>query len=172
MSDLTTKDALLERAVKALKEIDAVLGDDGAFLTKIIQLLEETSDLPDGTVFSADTVLSKMIANMNTADGMEFSLTDNSSWYIKFGEKFGGLTVQGGSWQLNNSGSWQAPAYPIEFAHKAIHLQLTVQDPRSDVVAHGKVKATGSIAGYADVYAYSTNSSVTSINVGFLTIGY
>lgn len=59
--------------------------------------LASTNDVPSGVTFGSTTLLSKMIANMNTQDGVQYNLSNANSWYICLGAKYGGLIIQGGT---------------------------------------------------------------------------
>ena len=59
--------------------------------------LASTNDVPSGVTFGSTTLLSKMIANMNTQDGVQYNLSNANAWYICLGAKYGGLIIQGGT---------------------------------------------------------------------------
>lgn len=69
------------------------------FLDKVFAKLQTTGALPTGASFPAASVLSKMIANMNTEDGVRYNFSNANAWYICLGAKYGGLIIQGGASQ-------------------------------------------------------------------------
>ena len=64
--------------------------------------LASTNDVPSGVTFGPTTLLSKMISNMNTQDGVQYNLSNANSWYICLGAKYGGLIIQGGYHRYTN----------------------------------------------------------------------
>lgn len=69
--------------------------------------LASTNDIPSGVTFGSTTLLSKMIANMNTEDGVRYNFNNSNAWYICLGAKYGGLIIQGGIGTVpaNNTGA-------------------------------------------------------------------
>lgn len=80
--------------------VDTIVSD-GDMVDETIKALASSSDVPTGTAFSAATLLSKMIANMNTEDGVRYNFSNPNAWYICFGAKYGGLIIQGGYLLIN-----------------------------------------------------------------------
>lgn len=74
--------------------------------------LASTADVPSGVTFGSTTLLSKMIANMNTQDGVQYNLSNANSWYICLGAKYGGLIIQGGRYLLTTV-NWTTLPLPI-----------------------------------------------------------
>ena len=66
--------------------------------------LASTNDVPSGVTFDSTTLLSKMIANMNTQDGVQYNLSNANAWYICLGAKYGGLIIQGGYLTTDSTG--------------------------------------------------------------------
>ena len=78
--------------------------------------LASTNDAPSGVMFGSTTLLSKMIANMNTQDGVQYNLSNANSWYICLGAKYGGLIIQGGAYLSTQSGgAWTTITFPVAF---------------------------------------------------------
>ncbi len=69
---------------------------EAKFVDDLLTALQTTGSLPSGTAFGATTLLSKMISQMNSDDGVQYNLTNSSAWYVKLGAKYGGLIIQGG----------------------------------------------------------------------------
>lgn len=78
--------------------------------------LASTNDVPSGVTFGSNTLLSKMIANMNTQDGVQYNLSNANSWYICLGAKYGGLIIQGGVKTITNGGTGNTTInFPMTF---------------------------------------------------------
>lgn len=75
--------------------VDTVVSD-GTMVAEAIKALASTNDVPSGITFPSTSLLSKMISNMNTQDGVQYNLSNANSWYICLGAKYGGLIIQGG----------------------------------------------------------------------------
>lgn len=88
--------------------------------------LASTNDVPSGVTFGSTTLLSKMIANMNTQDGVQYNLSNANSWYICLGAKYGGLIIQGGK---AFSSDWTNNAItrvlPVEFTNTWYALMVS-----------------------------------------------
>ena len=89
---------------------------DDVFLDKIFAKLQTTGALPAGASFPTASVLSKMIANMNTEDGVRYNFSNANAWYICLGAKFGGLIIQGGAVTVNVLNTWQSFQLPISYS--------------------------------------------------------
>lgn len=81
--------------------------------------LASTNDVPSGVTFGSNTLLSKMIANMNTQDGVQYNLSNANSWYICLGAKYGGLIIQGGYFNYPANGYSIEWSYPISVSRIA-----------------------------------------------------
>ena len=90
-------------AVFTVQTILSLEEKEAAFVDDLIAALLTTGSLPAGAAFSATTLLSKMIANMNTEDGVQYNFTNSNAWYICLGAKYGGLIIQGGNVTLASS---------------------------------------------------------------------
>ena len=86
---------------------------EAAFVDDLIATLQTTGSLPTGTAFSAATLLSKMIANMNTEDGVQYNFSNANAWYICLGAKYGGLIIQGGKISVSQTTTWTDITLPI-----------------------------------------------------------
>ena len=89
----TVTDGTAEFTVQTILSLEE---KEAAFVDDLIAALQTTGSLPSGTAFSAATLLSKMIANMNTEDGVQYNFNNANAWYICLGAKYGGLIIQGG----------------------------------------------------------------------------
>ena len=89
----TVTDGTAEFTVQTILSLEE---KEAAFVDDLIAALQTTGSLPSGTAFSAATLLSKMIANMNTEDGVQYNFSNANAWYICLGAKYGGLIIQGG----------------------------------------------------------------------------
>ena len=92
--------------------VDTVVSD-GTMVAEAIKALASANDVPSGVTFGSTTLLSKMIANMNTQDGVQYNLSNANSWYICLGAKYGGLIIQGGIAFANASG--ETVTFPVAF---------------------------------------------------------
>lgn len=98
--------------------------------------LASTNDVPSGVTFGSTTLLSKMIANMNTQDGVQYNLSNANSWYICLGAKYGGLIIQGGYVivNANQQGTISLPlvysqsGYAVLFGNNFRLLSIGVSD--------------------------------------------
>ena len=92
---------------------------DDVFLDKVFAKLQTTGALPTGASFPAASVLSKMIANMNTEDGVRYNFSNANAWYICLGAKYGGLIIQGG--YANNNDTVTLPiTYSGKYYSKSV----------------------------------------------------
>ena len=89
----TVTDGTAEFTVQTILSLEE---KEAAFVDDLIAALQTTGSLPSGTAFSTATLLSKMIANMNTEDGVQYNFSNANAWYICLGAKYGGLIIQGG----------------------------------------------------------------------------
>lgn len=103
--------------------------------------LASTNDVPSGVTFGSNTLLSKMIANMNTQDGVQYNLSNANSWYICLGAKYGGLIIQGGRINTPNQPNWTKYTLPISYTSLFI-----------------PVGTMGITNGVADMYAVSLSA--------------
>lgn len=110
--------------------------------------LASTNDVPTGVTFGSTTLLSKMIANMNTQDGVQYNLSNANSWYICLGAKYGGLIIQGGRASLSTNDIGQTKDYslPLTFGSSGYFVPLAEY-------------YTGNGA-YAVKASYNSNSSI------------
>ena len=103
--------------------VDTIVSD-GDMVDETIKALASSSDVPTGTAFPATTLLSKMVANMNSEDGVRYNFSNPNAWYICLGAKYGGLIIQGG---IVQSASGKSVAFPMTLSHEgstlvAMHL--------------------------------------------------
>ena len=98
----TVTDGTAEFTVQTILSLEE---KEAAFVDDLIAALQTTGSLPTGTAFSAATLLSKMIANMNTEDGVQYNFNNANAWYICLGAKYGGLIIQGGTVNVTTSTS-------------------------------------------------------------------
>ena len=95
--------------------VDTIVSD-GDMVDETIKALASSSDVPTGTVFSAATLLSKMVANMNSEDGVRYNFSNPNAWYICLGAKYGGLIIQGGNKGITSADYGIVNvSYPIAF---------------------------------------------------------
>lgn len=139
---------------------------DNVFLEKIISKLQEVSDLPTGTSFPSTTVLSKMIANMMSEDGVQYysSPGSDSVWYVKLGAKYGGLIIQGGRKYVPVTSTWTEIVLPITFSTEALSCAAVMG-------------ATGGLvnmyfSGRGKVSYKALNGSWTSEPMMYIAIGF
>lgn len=99
--------------------VDTVVSD-GTMVAEAIKALASTNDVPSGITFPSTSLLSKMISNMNTQDGVQYNLSNANSWYICLGAKYGGLIIQGGG--IATSASSGEITYPISFARFSVSV--------------------------------------------------
>ena len=97
--------------------VDTVVSD-GTMVAEAIKALASANDVPSGVTFGSTTLLSKMIANMNTQDGVQYNLSNANSWYICLGAKYGGLIIQGGvSPDIQNASTAERViTFPVSFS--------------------------------------------------------
>ena len=98
--------------------VDIVVSD-GTMVAEAIKALASTNDVPSGITFPSTSLLSKMISNMNTQDGVQYNLSNANSWYICLGAKYGGLIIQGGYFNYPANGYSIEWSYPIALNHIA-----------------------------------------------------
>ena len=70
----TVTDGTAEFTVQTILSLEE---KEAAFVDDLIAALQTTGSLPTGTAFSAATLLSKMIANMNTEDGVQYNFNEH-----------------------------------------------------------------------------------------------
>lgn len=105
----TVTDGTAEFTVQTILSLEE---KEAAFVDDLIAALQTTGSLPTGTAFSAATLLSKMIANMNTEDGVQYNFSNANAWYICLGAKYGGLIIQGGLREQSQT-AWGISSTPI-----------------------------------------------------------
>lgn len=139
---------------------------DNVFLSKIISKLQEVSDLPAGTSFPSTTVLSKMIANMMSEDGVQyyFSPGSDSAFYVKLGAKYGGLIIQGGRKYVPTTTSWTTLVLPITFSVQTVACAAVIGSTNGIVNMY--FNGLGSVAYKA------SNGSWTSEPMHYIAIGF
>ena len=93
--------------------VDTIVSD-GDMVDETIKALASSSDVPTGIAFSAATLLSKMVANMNSEDGVRYNFSNPNAWYICLGAKYGGLIIQGG-YSGQSSNHVASVSFPISF---------------------------------------------------------
>lgn len=126
--------------------------------------LASTNDVPSGVTFGSTTLLSKMIANMNTQDGVQYNLSNANSWYICLGAKYGGLIIQGGS---NTSTLRTNQNYSVSYP-------LTVSSALPMIVyVSGSIVATGRITELSTTgfKVYFNSTSNDTIGMRYISIG-
>ena len=106
----TVTDGTAEFTVQTILSLEE---KEAAFVDDLIATLQTTGSLPTGTAFSAATLLSKMIANMNTEDGVQYNFSNANAWYICLGAKYGGLIIQGGKISVSQTTTWTDITLPI-----------------------------------------------------------
>lgn len=122
--------------------------------------LASTNDVPSGVTFGSNTLLSKMIANMNTQDGVQYNLSNANSWYICLGAKYGGLIIQGGKGLLVSGLSANAPkavtgTYSIAFTRNPIVSVTQSSDINLVMISVGNITTTQFTCNYS---TYRTDS--------------
>ena len=109
----TVTDGTAEFTVQTILSLEE---KEAAFVDDLIAALQTTGSLPTGTAFSGATLLSKMIANMNTQDGVQYNFSNANAWYICLGAKYGGLIIQGGTITSSNSSVDSQITFPVAFS--------------------------------------------------------
>ena len=99
--------------------IDTVVSD-GTMVAEAIKALASTNDVPSGITFPSTSLLSKMISNMNTQDGVQYNLSNANSWYICLGAKYGGLIIQGGVFEANTANTWETRNLAVSFTTRSL----------------------------------------------------
>lgn len=129
----TVTDGTAEFTVQTILSLEE---KEAAFVDDLIAALQTTGSLPTGTAFSAATLLSKMIANMNTEDGVQYNFSNANAWYICLGAKYGGLIIQGGSASVTansaTSGKYYGDknvSYPISFSSTPVVQTACTANP-------------------------------------------
>ena len=148
----TVTDGTAEFTVQTILSLEE---KEAAFVDDLIAALQTTGSLPTGTAFSAATLLSKMIANMNTEDGVQYNFNNANAWYICLGAKYGGLIIQGGGSPdiQNASAAEKVITFPISFNSNSYRVAL------------GRRWITGS----AENYYFNGNR--TEAHIGFVPCG-
>ena len=103
---------------------------EAKFVDDLLTALQTTGSLPSGTAFGATTLLSKIISQMNSDDGVQYNLTNSSAWYVKLGAKYGGLIIQGGKMPFTDnvvagSDYYHEHIFPISFSTLSYTIQTT-----------------------------------------------
>ena len=138
---------------------------ESKFVDDLLTALQTTGSLPAGTAFGATTLLSKIIANMNTQDGVQYNLTNSSAWYICLGAKYGNLIIQGGrnsSANLNTSNNF---TFAISFANRVTPILSYVDTSGIQAV----LKAQSVTVNSFGCYPYSSNTG--TIDVRYIALG-
>ena len=99
---------------------------DSQLFDNLLTVLQDTSkNLPAGTAFPALSVLSKMISNMNSEDGVQYNFTNANAWYICLGAKYGGLIIQGGKETLSNGATYKDVYFPVSLKDLPYSISAT-----------------------------------------------
>lgn len=128
--------------------------------------LASTNDVPDGVAFDATTLLSKMISNMNTEDGVRYNFSNANAWYICLGAKYGGLIIQGG---FNGGSTSRRFDYPVSFSVAAFFVCFTTSSYNNI-----KMTALSSLSKTSTTFdTFNPNGTVYtgSIPVYYLVVG-
>ena len=145
--------------------IDTVVSD-GTMVAEAIKALASTNDVPSGITFPSTSLLSKMISNMNTQDGVQYNLSNANSWYICLGAKYGGLIIQGGTASNVRANEWEEFSFPISFPQNVVeHLVSALS--RNTTVA-----VTGAATGHSSKTYFQVANSQANGLTRWLAIGY
>ena len=140
--------------------VDTIVSD-GDMVDETIKALASSSDVPTGTAFSAATLLSKMVANMNSEDGVRYNFSNPNAWYICLGAKYGGLIIQGG---FNNS---ETDIYhPINFNQKFFSTAIHIGDDSSVNLVANPIRARDTAISY-----FNSSYSQNFVNLYWIAIG-
>lgn len=140
----TVTDGTAEFTVQTILSLEE---KEAAFVDDLIAALQTTGSLPTGTAFSAATLLSKMIANMNTEDGVQYNFNNANAWYICLGAKYGGLIIQGGTSEYitvsGNYFAWSNFTLPISItASRAVAVTSALGQFQKIVSSTGQLTST------------------------------
>ena len=146
---------------------------EAQFIDDLIAKLQDTAaTLPAGTAFTAATLLSKIISNMNTEDGVLYNLSNANAWYICLGAKYGGLIIQGGiglsvSGLSSGSPKVATGTYSIAFTTTPVISVTQSADINLVMTSVGNVTTTNFSCNYS---TYRNDSF--SCGSGWLAVGY
>ena len=164
----TVTDGTAEFTVQTILSLEE---KEAAFVDDLIAALQTTGSLPTGTAFSAATLLSKMIANMNTEDGVQYNFNNANAWYICLGAKYGGLIIQGGYAETSNGVC--NIVFPISFSSHSKTFHVPVNSSLSGDMILSSISASGGLNGASISVRYGTANLVGASNsaCSWVTLG-
>ena len=118
---------------------------ENTFFDKLVAKLLATTAATI-TSMSTSSLFYRFLAQALSVAGVQYNLSNSSAWYICLGSLFGGLIIQGGTFNKNNTTTWEAVYYSISFK----------------TVVLGGVAASATLNGFAE---YNTNTGNLSAGV-------